>query len=101
MIHSPPADDFDPMALAFEELNFIRRLGLTPSRWTVGAEAAEQLAARALFVKYPSAVRFPLPCVNHKERHILELFCIPVIVDPNIDPWTVKLSCKETYNPVS
>jgi hypothetical protein len=91
MIYSPPADDFDPMALAFEELNFIRRLGLTPSRWTVGAEASAQLAARALFGEYSPA----------KGLQILELLGIPVTVDPSINPWTVKLSCEETYNPVS
>lgn len=90
MTYSSPADDYDPMALAFDELRFYRNLGLSPSRWTIGAEASAQLAARALFGEYPPA----------QGLRVLELLGIPVTVDSSINPWTVKLSCKETYNPV-
>lgn len=29
-----------------------------------------------------------------------EIVIAQAAVDPSVNPWTVKLSCKETYNPV-
>jgi|688.fasta_scaffold08513_18 hypothetical protein len=74
-------EDFNPIRLATEELEFKQKLCLKPSGWVFGCGAFSEIAPSGMVLRDLAHVGFFLG--------------LPVTVDPDANPWTVKLITEE------
>jgi hypothetical protein len=85
MADTAPSDQlsYDPLALAFDELGWCSKCGVTPLRWSLGVEASALLVIKGF-----AGNRMALESMG---LQLITLCGLPVCVDPGLDPKTVKL----------
>ncbi len=90
---SPDCLDYDPLALACDELNWCRACGVRPLRWNLGAEASAYLAIK----QFPGNSM----AIESMGIRVTLLLGLPVSIDPDLDLRAVKLICEESgFNPL-
>ncbi len=92
---SPDCLDYDPLALAFDELNWCRACGVRPLRCNLGAEASAHLGAKQYLLTGDSMG------IKSMGIRVTLLLGLPVSIDPDLDLRAVKLIYEESgFNPL-
>lgn len=81
-------DDFDPMQIAVESVQFAKRLGVEPIAWQLGSLAYMRL----LELTHIGISPISTPAVT------IGLFLgIPYTVDLQVNPWTIHLKTSKDH----
>jgi hypothetical protein len=74
-------EDFNPIRLAIEELEFKQKLCLKPKGWVLGCGAFDEIAQSSMTLL--------------DSAHVGLFFGLPATVDQSVNPWIVKLITEE------